>query len=121
VGTVMALKVKSYYPDFYKEYGKLLWVSSCLLAFPLYIRAINTILMQTSKPYWTYYNAHFTFCNTTYVLLSSAFPLLLQLMSLMFGAASLKKKDEKTGSGRTIESSLNTDSFEIEQVRRRST
>jgi cytochrome bd-type quinol oxidase subunit 1 len=43
-GTVMAINLKKYYPDFYKEYGKLIWLATFCLALPLFLRAIHSRL-----------------------------------------------------------------------------
>ena len=45
-GTAMALALKKYYPDFYKEYGGLIWLATFFLALPLFLRAIHSMLYQ---------------------------------------------------------------------------
>ena len=59
-----------------------------------------------------YYDSHFAFMNTTYMLLSTALPLLFQLTSLLFGAKNLKADpDELSKSATTVMTSLNSEQY----------
>lgn len=85
-GVVMALSVHKYYPDFYKEYGKLVWLATFFLAAPLFVRAVNSNLYAKEKKYYNFYQNNFALMNIAYVTTSSILPVVAQTTSLVFGA-----------------------------------
>ena len=70
----MAINLKKYYPDFYQEYGKLIWLATFCLALPLFLRAIHSRLYHKGSKYHDYYQLHFAIMNVCYVSLSSILP-----------------------------------------------
>ena len=75
-GIMMALAIRKYYTDFYKEYGCLIWVATLCLAVPLFMRGLNLYLYSKQQDYWTYYGEHFALMNSTYIFFSSIIPVL---------------------------------------------
>jgi len=83
----MALSLRKYYPEFYQEYNKLIWIATFLLALPLFIRGINANLY--AKPdgkYNKFYTNHFSIFNSAYIFFSTIVPVVAQMGTLIFGA-----------------------------------
>ncbi len=74
-GITMALALKKYYTDFYKEYGCLIWVATLCLAVPLFMRGLNSYLYGKEQDYYKYYLDHFALMNSTYIFFSSIIPI----------------------------------------------
>lgn len=103
-GVTMALRVRKYYPDFYREFGKLIWIATFLLALPLFYRTVNDWMYRNWPSYQHYYMKHFAFMNTLFIILSSIVPLLAQITSLLFGASNLRS-DSVSNSRSSVDSS----------------
>lgn len=88
----MALSLRKYYPDFYKEFGALIWVATALLALPLFMRALNSHLYAKDAKYTKFYMSHFAFVNSSYIFFSSIIPIMAQMASMIFGARHQYKK-----------------------------
>ena len=54
-GVTMALTLRKYYPEFYRDYGKLIWTATFCLALPLFVRGINSHYYLKSKKYFEWY------------------------------------------------------------------
>jgi hypothetical protein len=74
-GMAMAISLKKYYPDFYKEYGRAIWLATFCLALPLFIRSIHSSLYHEGDMYFNYYENHFASMNIAYVMMSSILPI----------------------------------------------
>ena len=74
-GVLMGCSVRKFYPEFYQEYGKYIWIVTILLALPLYYRAIDNSSIHGTR-YIKYYFHHFAFVNCTYIILSSILPVI---------------------------------------------
>jgi predicted small integral membrane protein len=72
-GITMAISLRKYYPSFYKDYGKFVWIATFCLAVPLFYRAINDIY-STHERYLKYYFNHFALVNCLFVSVSSILP-----------------------------------------------
>lgn len=96
-GMSMAISLKKYYPDFYKEYGRLIWLATCCLTLPLFIRSIHSSLYHKGEgyKYFDYYESHFATMNIGYVLFSSILPIVAQMTSLLFGARQQFKRNKE--------------------------
>ena len=84
-GILMIHYLKKYYVQFYEEYRWALIIATGLLSAPLYVRGINSLLMNREKVYYHFYNNHFASVNSTYVAISSTIPTVAQLASMIFG------------------------------------
>ena len=73
-GLLMIFSIKRFYPAFYEDYGKLIWIATICLTLPLFVRGLNSNLYGKQKRYWEWYGNHFAAVNTMYVLLSSILP-----------------------------------------------
>lgn len=109
-GIVMAVSLKKHYPEFYNEYGCLIWAATLCLALPLFMRGLNSYLYNTQKKYFHFYGNHFAFMNSTYVVMSSILPVVAQMMSLIFGAKQVQEKANKNKQNNlTFDSSSDSD------------
>ena len=43
-GLLMIYNIKRFYPTFYEEYGKLIWIATICLTLPLFVRGLNSNL-----------------------------------------------------------------------------
>ena len=75
-GVTMALKLRKYYPDFYEEYGILIWIATFCLTLPLFVRGINSHYYQKKNKYYNFYMNNFAAVNTCYVVVSSIVPII---------------------------------------------
>lgn len=85
-GLAMIFNIKRFYPSFYNEYGKLIWMATFFLTFPLFVRGLNSLFYGKQEKYFNWYGNHFAAVNTMYVLLSSILPVVTQMSTLVFGA-----------------------------------
>lgn len=75
-GIIMALAVRKYYPDFYKEFGNKVWLATFCLTLPLYVRALHSSQYKEGSKYYKFYGNNFAVMNSAYVFFSSILPVL---------------------------------------------
>ena len=95
VGCIMLHRLRVYFKDFYKEYGKRLWVANVVLTFPLTFRAILDALNQDAAWYkwWVQGNLYrLTTYNVVIFTLGTYLPALAQITSLVFGFVRQKQQ-----------------------------
>lgn len=68
--------IKKHFPTFYLEYGCKIIAATIFMTLPLCVRAINTDLKNDGGKYLEYYNNHFAFVNSMYIILSSIVPII---------------------------------------------
>ena len=88
VGTFMLRRLRLYFKDFFKEYGRSLWIANILLTLPLTFRAVFDAMRSDTEwvDYWFgsgYY--HVAIYNMLIFTLASYLPMLTQISSLIFG------------------------------------
>jgi hypothetical protein len=75
-GMIMIFTVKSHFPTFFEEFGRLLWIATLLLTLPLFIRGINSYYFGKNGGYKTWYLNNYALVNSFYVTFSTILPIL---------------------------------------------
>lgn len=96
VGCIMICRLKTYYKDFYKDFGCQLWTANILMTLPLTFRALFDAMTFDDKweNFWFggdsnfYYYASY---NVGFFFFANYIPMLMQIWSLIFGFMRNKK------------------------------
>ena len=88
VGWLMLYHLKRYFKDFYKNFGRKLWLAIVFLTLPLFFRAIFDGL-RFYKKWFDFWNDGSNYKNAIYNIIIMTFgtyvPMILQIFSLIFG------------------------------------
>ena len=87
VGYMMLSRLKRYFKDFYKHFGTKLWIANVLLTFPLTFRGILDAvnLNENFNSFFIQNYYRITGYNIMIITLGTYLPMMLQIMSLIFG------------------------------------
>lgn len=93
-GILMIFSLKSYFTEFYDKVSCVLWGATMLLAIPMFLRAINWVMQKNYQDYYDLYYGNLAYSNAIYCLLTTIFPVVAQMASLIFGAYRRHKANE---------------------------
>jgi hypothetical protein len=105
----MIYNIRRYYPAFYFEYGRLVWIATICLTLPLFVRGLNSYLYGKKAKYYYWYRDNFAGVNTMYVILSSVLPVVTQMSTLIFGARQQYNKKYNKKAYKTVRDSTTSE------------
>ena len=98
-GIIMNLALRKYFPHFYESHRCFLWLATISLGIPLLFRAVNNLLLKTSKGYNEFEKKEFVVASNVYLILSTYVPILTSMSSLIFGYLRMRQDKMNSDSG----------------------
>ena len=95
-GIIMNLALRKYFPHFYESHRCFLWLATISLSIPLLFRAVNNLLLKTSRGYDEFNKKEFVLASNAYLIFSTYLPILTSMSSLIFGY--LRMRQDKMNS-----------------------
>ena len=90
-GLLMLKAVRDHYENFYRDYGRWIWISTFALSIPMFLRSINLFMMSRTW-YYDLYLTKYTLMISIYVFSFNVFPFVMQMTTVIFGAIKLYNK-----------------------------
>jgi len=84
-GGISIMKIKRYFPKFYKKHRCVLWTVVCGITLSILTRAILDCLIEFNETFLKWVVTHENTLDPIIFILSDLVPIIFQLTTLMFG------------------------------------